>query len=262
MRSVISLRAVDPDNEFSDDEHPTNDAVTELVDAAAREGMLDRVRRFQLAVIDGPQNGVVWESLTDRCSIGSHASNDLVIDDPTVSRFHCEIRIDANGTRVHDLDSRNGTVLDGVPVIDAFVRGSSLIGLGRTMLRFQFGTEKNRLAVSNGSQFGSLVGRSIAMRTTFALLERAAETDATVLLEGETGTGKEGAAESVHEASAGRDQPFVVIDCSAIPENLLESELFGHEKGSFTGAAGRRIGAFEEASGGTIFLDEIGELAL
>ena len=107
---------------------------------------------------------------------------------------------------------------------------------------------------------GTLVGVSTVMRATFALLLRAARSDVTVLLEGETGTGKEGAAEAIHQTSRRRDKPFVIVDCGAIPANLLESELFGHERGSFTGATGRRIGAFEEASGGTLFLDEIGEL--
>jgi DNA-binding NtrC family response regulator len=100
------------------------------------------------------------------------------------------------------------------------------------------------------------------MRQSFALLERAAATDFTVLIEGETGTGKGEAAEAIHAASQRRDRRLVVVDCGAIPENLLESELFGHEKGAFTGAVDRRVGAFEEASGGTIFLDEIGELSL
>jgi transcriptional regulator with PAS, ATPase and Fis domain len=99
------------------------------------------------------------------------------------------------------------------------------------------------------------------MRAVFALLERAAASQATLLVEGETGTGKEAAAESVHKTGARRDQPFVVVDCSALPPHLLESELFGHEKGAFTGAQARRQGAFELASGGTVFLDEVGELA-
>ncbi len=116
--------------------------------------------------------------------------------------------------------------------------------------------------VFEATQLGPLVGASPAMRVAFAALARAARTDATVLIEGETGTGKEGAAEALHVASPRRDGPLVVVDCGALPANLLESELFGHEKGAFTGATARRIGAFEEARGGTIFLDEIGELPL
>jgi two-component system response regulator GlrR len=218
------------------------------------------VRRFRLTIVEGPKTGTTWESSSDRCSIGFHPSNDLVIEDATVSRFHCEVRIGEDGARVRDLDSRNGTILDGVRVVDAFLRAGSLVKLGRVGVRFEYSAESNRLPVSTGTQFGGLVGQSVAMRTSFALIERAAQSDVTVLLEGETGTGKGVAAEAIHRASTRRDGPFLVVDCGAIPANLLESELFGHEKGSFTGAVGRRIGAFEEASGGTIFLDEIGEL--
>ena len=219
------------------------------------------VRRFRLTVVEGPKAGMTWESSSDRCSIGFHPSNDLVVEDATVSRFHCEVRIADDGAHVKDLDSRNGTVVDGVRVSDAFLRAGSLVKLGRVGLRFEFSSESNRLPVSAGSAFGKLVGASVAMRTAFALLERAAQSDVTVLLEGETGTGKGVAAEAIHRASTRASGPFLVVDCGAIPPNLLESELFGHEKGSFTGAVSRRVGAFEEASGGTIFLDEIGELA-
>src|SRR5207248_9719331 len=127
-------------------------------------------------------------------------------------------------------------------------------------IRCQPGRGGIALRCSPHEAFGTLVGSSVAMRTTFALLERAAASDSTVLLEGETGTGKEEAASSIHRASARRERPFVVVDCSALPPALLESELFGHERGAFTGAAGRRIGAFEDASSGTIFIDEVGEL--
>jgi DNA-binding NtrC family response regulator len=219
------------------------------------------VRRFRLTVVEGPKAGMSWESSSDRCSVGFHPSNDLVVEDATVSRFHCEVRIADDGAHVRDLDSRNGTVVDGVRVSDAFLRAGSLVKLGRVGLRFEFSAESNRLPVSSGNAFGKLVGASVAMRTAFALLERAAHSDVTVLLEGETGTGKGVAAEAIHRASTRASGPFLVVDCGAIPPNLLESELFGHEKGSFTGAVARRVGAFEEASGGTIFLDEIGELA-
>ncbi|WAS90750.1 sigma 54-interacting transcriptional regulator [Nannocystis punicea] len=225
---------------------------------AARAG----VRRFSLTVVEGPTAGATWQSSTDRCSIGSHRSNHVLVDDPTVSRFHCEIVVDEAGARVRDLKSRNGTVLDGVNVLEAFLRAGSLLRLGKTVLRFELGLEVNRLPLASEPRFGSLTGASAPMRATFALLARAAESSATVLLEGETGTGKSQAARSVHRESARAGGPFVVVDCGAIHGNLLESELFGHEKGAFTGATDRRIGAFEEASGGTLFLDEIGELPL
>ena len=218
------------------------------------------VRGFRLTVVEGPGEGKSWQSEGDRCSIGSFANNDFVIEDATVSRYHCEIRIDADGARAVDLQSRNGTFIDGVQVVEGFLRGGSILRLGRAVIRFQFRNESNQLPLSDSSSFGFMVGGSVAMRTAFAMLERAARSDATVLLEGETGTGKGRAAESIHRASARRDKPFMVVDCGSIPANLLESELFGHEKGAFTGAETRRIGVFEEAEGGTIFLDEIGEM--
>ncbi len=227
---------------------------------ARRPTDLPTVRRFRLTVVEGPGVGTTWESASDVCSIGSHPLNDFPLDDSTVSRFHCEVRIGPKGPQVKDLDSTNGVIVDGVQVADGFLRGGSLLRLGRIVVRFDFSAETNRLQLSAHTRFGSLVGTSAAMRGCFALLERASARDVTVLLEGETGTGKSQAAQSVHQASARRDKPFLVVDCGAIPSNLLESELFGHEKGSFTGAVGRRAGAFEEAQGGTVFLDEIGEL--
>jgi two-component system response regulator GlrR len=228
-----------------------------------RPGGPGAVRRFRLTVVEGPARGVTWQSTGARCSIGSHHRNDLIIDDPTVSRFHCELSIDGEErVRVRDQQSRNGTVLDGVAVVEAFLRAGSLLRLGKTVLRFELETELNRLSLSEETSFGSLQGSSPAMRAVFAMLARAAESDATVLLEGETGTGKSQAAQAVHGRSARGEGPFVIVDCGAILGNLLESELFGHEKGAFTGAVERRIGAFEEAAGGTLFLDEIGELPL
>jgi two-component system, NtrC family, response regulator GlrR len=217
-------------------------------------------RRFRLTVVEGPAAGASWESRGERCAIGSQQGNDLVVADPTVSRFHCEIAVELDRARIIDLGSTNGTVLDGVEVRDAYLRAQSLLRIGSTAIQFQLGTELDPLPISERAEFGGLVGRSRPMRSVFALLERAAASNATVLLEGETGTGKGDAALALHRASARGARPFVVVDCSAIPENLLESELFGHERGAFTGATTQRIGAFEEANGGTIFLDELGEL--
>src|SRR5262249_14378793 len=153
---------------------------------------------------------------------GSHSLNELVIEDPTVSRFHCEILLEPGGAALHDLNSRNRTVLDGVVVREALLKAGSLIRLGNTAVRFDFGARPNRLRLSDRTEFGSMVGRSVAMRATFAWLERAARTDVTILLEGETGTGKGAAAAAVHEQSARAGGQFVVIDCGAIPTNLLE----------------------------------------
>jgi len=162
--------------------------------------------------------------------------------------------------RVRDLGSRNGVVAESIQITDATVAGGVAIVLGHTTIRIDVDDEHAEVAASDRKAFGSIVGASAPMRELFSQIEKIAASDATVLIEGETGTGKEGAAEAIHDASPRAAGPFVVVDCSAIPANLLESELFGHEAGAFTGANERRIGAFEQASGGTVFLDEIGEL--
>ena len=232
--------------------------VTEPVDPAARQIL---VRQLRLTVEQGTGAGREILSRAHRLVLGSDEGVDLTLADPAVSRFHCEIRVEEGRVWIRDLGSRNGTLVDGVRVIEAELDPGARIGLGRTRLRFDLGAEHVSVPLSERDRLGRLVGGSNAMRAVFAVLERAARTDATILLEGETGTGKEAAAESIHDASPRRSQPFVVIDCGAIPPNLLESELFGHEKGAFTGASAPRTGAFEAAHRGTIFLDEIGELA-
>jgi two-component system, NtrC family, response regulator GlrR len=122
--------------------------------------------------------------------------------------------------------------------------------------------ERRRALASQAAEFGSLIGVSAKMVGVFALLEDAARSDAPVLLSGETGTGKDAAAEAIHARSARSNGPFTVVDCASLSSALLESELFGHERGAFTGATGRRLGAFEAAQGGTVFLDEVGEMPL
>jgi DNA-binding NtrC family response regulator len=218
------------------------------------------VRRFRVTVISGPAAGKTWNDAGERCAIGSHAGNDLVIDDDTVSRFHCELAIVGDGVRVRDIGSRNGTLTSGIALSDATICGGTVLALGDSDVRIDVDPEETEVAASDRASFGTLIGESAVMREVFSQLERTAESDATVLIQGETGTGKEGAAAAIHDASARADGPFIVVDCSAIPPNLFESELFGHEVGAFTGAVHHRIGAFEQASGGTLFLDEIGEL--
>jgi len=194
--------------------------------------------------------------------MGTHRSNDVVLTDPMVSRFHCELHVDAKSARIVDLGSKNGTFIDGIRIRDAYLKHGSLIRLGQSVLRFQLGGQTHAIGLSPKTEFGTLVGHSIAMRAMFDTLERASLSDATILLEGETGTGKGIIAESIHDSSPRKGKPFCVVDCAALPANLLESELFGHERGAFTGAFARREGAFESADEGTIFLDEVGELPL
>jgi two-component system, NtrC family, response regulator GlrR len=235
------------------------DSRTELLSDDGRHVL---VQRFRLCVETGPDAGRAVSSRDAGIVIGSEPGVGLELGDGAVSRFHCELVVERERVRVRDLGSRNGTTVDGVAVLDAVLHPGARLGIGRNQIRFDAGPDHVRIPLSDRDRFGTLVGTSTAMRAVFAMLERAATGDATVLLTGETGTGKEAAAESLHLAGPRRDRPFIVIDCGAIPPNLLEAELFGHEKGAFTGATTDRVGAFEAASGGTIFLDEIGELAI
>ncbi len=194
--------------------------------------------------------------------IGADSSNDLVLQDATVSRFHCEVFLADKRPMVRDLGSTNGTYLDGVRVKEGYLRPGSVLRLGRAEVRFELNQQTHFLGVSEATKFGELVGTSAAVRIAFRMLEKVARTDSTVILEGETGTGKTRAAQGLHQQSPRANKPFLVVDCGALPPNLLESELFGHEKGAFTGASARRLGVFEEAQGGTVLLDEVGELPL
>jgi DNA-binding NtrC family response regulator len=195
--------------------------------------------------------------------LGSDPANSFPIADGTVSRIHCEVRVEQdNRVLVRDLGSTNGTFVDGVRVREAFLKSGARLRLGAAEVRFELDGERHLVEVSQAINFGELVGTSPAIRRVFSLLERAARTDSTLILEGETGTGKTRAASTVHALSARASKPFLVVDCGSLPPTLLEAELFGHEKGAFTGATARRLGVFEEAEGGTVLLDEVGEIPL
>jgi transcriptional regulator with GAF, ATPase, and Fis domain len=223
------------------------------------------VPAVELAVASGPDAGKrVHLARDERPSTVAHVGvapgNDLVLTDPTVSRMHCEVQVAESGVRILDAGSTNGTLVDGVRVRDADLRHDSLVGIGQTTIRVIIGPERLAVELSPRDRFGELLGASKAMRKLFAVLERVAPTDATLLIQGETGTGKELVARSVHEASKRADGAFVTVDCGAIAETLIESELFGHVKGAFSGASADREGLIAMADGGTLFLDEVGEL--
>ncbi|MCA9521553.1 MAG: sigma 54-dependent Fis family transcriptional regulator, partial [Myxococcales bacterium] len=210
------------------------------------------------------EDGKIAEYIFDQntISIGAMDDNDLVLDDDTVSRYHCKILQDDNSYICSDQGSTNGTFVNRVRVKEAYLKPGCTLGIGNTELKFQSLDERMEILPANRSSFGDIIGKNIRMREIFGILEKIAPTGVTVVIEGETGTGKEVVAKTIHNYSKRSKMPFVVFDCGAVPENLIESELFGHEKGSFTGAIVSRQGLFEMAQGGTIFLDELGELSL
>jgi DNA-binding NtrC family response regulator len=192
--------------------------------------------------------------------LGTDQACDVVLTDSFVSRRHCSIAPHAHGFAIADLGSRNGTVIDGVAVGKVVAPPGVALRIGKTLVQLVPADDVVDIPPSETDRFGGLFGGSIAMRQVFAILERAARSSASVLFLGESGTGKELMARGIHDASPRRDGPFVVFDCGASTETLIESDLFGHVRGAFTGAAGDRIGAFAAAHGGTLFLDEIGDL--
>jgi transcriptional regulator with GAF, ATPase, and Fis domain len=199
----------------------------------------------------------------DTCRIGTHPSNELALDDPQVSRFHCSLVRSESGWRIADSGSLNGTLVNGVRVRDADLPpAGSLIEVGLSRVRVGDTGSVGQAEIPVSPSFGEIVGTSVVMRTLFGLLHRVAKSEANVLIQGESGTGKEAIATEVVRRGARADRPLVIVDCGAIAPNIIESELFGHARGAFTGADRERVGAFEEADSGTVILDEIGELPL
>ncbi len=198
----------------------------------------------------------------DVITIGAMEDNDLVVNDETVSRYHCKIIQEDSGYLLQDLQSTNGTFINRVRVREGFLRPGSTIGLGNAEVKFHATDEKVEIVASKKERLGKMVGRHVKMRELYTVIEKISPTATTVVIEGETGSGKEVVAQTIHELSSRANGPICVFDCGAVPDNLIESELFGHEKGSFTGAVMTRQGLFETSSGGTLFLDELGELPL
>lgn len=217
-------------------------------------------RTYSLSVLAGPDLGLN-RVLTQPLVVGSQPGADLVLKDSTVSRLHVQLSPRAEGVHVRDLQSTNGTFLSGARVHDITIEQEAHLRVGQSVLRISL-QEKTLDVPSGPGRLGAAVSEVPVMRRLFGVLERVAQSDSSVLLLGETGVGKEVLARAVHTASARQNHPFVVVDCGALAPSLIESELFGHVKGAFTGAVGARPGAFLEASQGTLFLDEIGELPL
>jgi transcriptional regulator with GAF, ATPase, and Fis domain len=197
-----------------------------------------------------------------RTVIGSASDSGIVVSDPAVSRIHAELDCRDDGLWLRDLGSRNGTFIDGVQVLVGRVPDGGSVRVGSTTIAVAYEKTPRPVELWPADRFGPLLGSSLPMRELFARLAKIARTDSTVLVQGETGTGKELVAAAIHESSSRAAKPFVIVDCGALPETLLEAELFGHTKGAFTGAAAARVGAIEAADGGTVFLDEVAELPI
>jgi DNA-binding NtrC family response regulator len=219
-------------------------------------------RKLTLQVLEGADEGASLTSSKERITVGSAPQNDLVLKDPAVSRYHLRVEVTPLGYQLTDLESTNGTFIGGLRLGQVLIQGAQDLQIGESRLRLATVGEEEEIPILDSDRFGEVLGRSMAMRELFSQLASVAKKDVTVLLEGETGTGKELVAQEIHRHSARRDGPLIVVDCGAIPSNLIESELFGHLRGAFTSATSDRPGAFEEAHGGTILLDEVGELDL
>ncbi len=198
---------------------------------------------------------------TEPIIVGRNAACQIVLDDSKVSAVHAEFVATPFGVRVRDLGSRNGTYVGGVRVGDVYLSTNTKLRIGESEIQFE-PLRPEKVTISGIPAFGPMVGQSAPMRAIFDRLGKIAPTDLTVLIQGETGTGKELVAQAIHMGSSRAKKPFVVVDCGSIPPTLAEATLFGHERGAFTGAVDKRLSPFEEAAGGTIFLDELGELPI
>jgi DNA-binding NtrC family response regulator len=234
---------------------------TVRVERGTRGEVRLEVDALVIEVVAGPDRGLRKTVPFARLKVGKAPGCGLVLSDPAVSSEHAEVVYSEAGVRLQDLDSTNGTWLGGTRLTEATLAPGAEVRMGESVLRFGRDRAEVRSETRAEASFHGLVGVSPAMREVYGLLRAVAATGASVLLTGESGTGKEVAARAVHAAS-GRTGPFVVFDAAATDPEMVRSQLFGHIKGAFTGAAGARAGAFREAEGGTLFLDELGELPL
>jgi DNA-binding NtrC family response regulator len=232
---------------------------TRILDLGA--AMVRQSGRGRLLIVKGPDRGEAIAIGDLAMTVGSGPGNEVLLSDPTISRRHLVIEPRPDGVVLRDLGSTNGSFVQGARFQELTLGFGTEVTIGQTTLKYVPQEETLDLAPSDEESFGALAGRDPKLRKLFRLLSDVAASEATVLIEGETGTGKELFAEEIHRHSPRRAGPFIVFDCGAVPKELIESALFGHMRGAFTGAVSDRPGAFEEANGGTLFLDEIGELA-
>jgi transcriptional regulator with GAF, ATPase, and Fis domain len=232
---------------------------TVFVDERATSRQLQKAK---LVVIDGDDEGKEFVINKSQVYVGRASVNDFRLKDNSISGTHFEIRAEEDGFLLRDRGSTNGTHLGGCRVKEVYLTPNASFRAGNTTLKFEPIDEVVEIPLSEDEHFQGVIGRSVAMREVFATLQKVAPSELTCLIQGETGTGKERIARAIHDASRRKNKPYVVLDCSAIPGELMESYVFGHEKGAFTGAHAQKKGAFEQAEGGTLFMDEVGELDL
>jgi len=218
------------------------------------------LQRCMLQVMEGPDRGERLSLDKPILRIGASQRCDLVLDDPTVSRIHCEIRQLGERYLLLDRGSTNGTFVGDLQIVEVWLSAGLEFSAGETRIRFSPVSEEVQLRPAEADRFGEILGGSRPMREVYGLLEKLAPSELSLVIEGDTGTGKELVARALHDRGRRKDGQLVVFDCSAFPTDLLESELFGHEKGAFSGAVRTHRGVFERADAGTLFLDEIGEL--
>jgi len=219
-----------------------------------------RVDRVDVRVTAGPDRGSVAQVDGSVLSVGTAADNQLVLTDQTVSRYHVDLEPDDGGVPVSDNRSLNGTFIQAVRIREAIVPPGTRLRLGDTELELQMQAGGEEVELYPDAQLAGLYGKSTAMRKLMAQVARVAESGASVMLLGESGTGKERIAQALHALSLRASKPLITVDCGTLTPSLIASELFGHERGAFTGADRQHIGSIERASGGTLFLDEVAEL--
>ncbi len=230
---------------------------------AVEEAEEQSLWRLQLTVRGGVDAGKHCTVDRDVVTVGKRPDCDLVLTDASVSRQHLRIsRMKDDRWSLCDLGSTNGTFVNGARIKEATIEAGAILKAAEVEIAFVPRRDSISVPVWEESSFGPLLGSGPSMRRLFGMIARIAQTDATVLIQGETGTGKGLVAKAIHQASLRAKRPYMVVDCGAVQRQLIESELFGHEKGAFSGAYSRRQGAFELASSGTIFIDELGELEL
>ncbi len=219
-----------------------------------------QLKKAKLVIIEGDQKGKEFSISKTKTYVGRSSVNDIVLKDDRVSGTHFELRAQEEGFLLRDMGSTNGTLLSGCRVKEVYLAPEATFQAGNTTFQLKPSDEVVEIPLSPDEHFQGVIGRSVAMREVFATLEKVAPSELTVMIQGETGTGKERIARAIHDASRRESKDYVVLDCSSIPSELMESYVFGHEKGAFTGAVSQNKGAFEQANGGTLFMDEIGEL--